>query len=137
MLRAISAFAAAGLVMLILDAAWLSSMAPTYRRLLSDLLLDGFRLGPAIAFYLLYVAGIVLMAVYPALREGGGWQAAALNGAILGLIAYGTYDLTNQATLKTWSLQITLMDMAWGTFLTAVSATAAAAVAGYAFPLRT
>lgn len=129
MTRALTAYLAAGLVMLLIDAIWLTMMAPTYRRLLGDILLDGVRLGPAAAFYLLYVAGIVGLAVLPALREGGGWQWAAVYGGFLGLVCYATYDLTNHATLKTWHLEITLMDMAWGTALTAVSAAAGALAA--------
>ncbi len=124
MTRALTAYLAAGLTMLVIDAVWLTMMARTYRRLLGDILLDGVRLGPAAAFYLMYVAGIVGLAVLPALREDTGWQGAALMGAFLGLVCYGTYDLTNHATLKTWHLQITVMDMAWGALLTGVAAAA-------------
>ncbi len=125
MLRLLVAFFVAGVVMVTLDAVWLTMMAPAYRRLIGDLLADGFRLAPAAAFYLLYAAGVVVFAVSPALREGG-WLAAAGYGAFFGLVAYGTYDLTNQATLKTWPLELTIMDMAWGALITAVSAAAAA-----------
>ena len=75
----------------------------------------------------MYIAGVVALAVLPAAREGAGLSRAALNGAMLGFVAYATYDLTNQATLKVWSWKITLADIAWGTFLTAC-----AAAAGYA-----
>lgn len=123
------AYLAAGAWMLVVDAVWLTSMIGVYRQHLGALLLDGIRLGPAIAFYLLYVGGIVWFAVLPALQSGGGWQQAAINGALLGLVAYGTYDLTNQATLKVWPLSITLMDLAWGAFLTSTSAVAGHAAA--------
>ena len=126
---ALIAYLAAGLWMLIIDAIWLSSMIGVYRQHIGSLLMEGIRLGPAIAFYLLYVAGIVWFAVLPALQSGGGWQQAALNGALLGLVAYGTYDLTNQATLKVWPVSITLMDMVWGAFLTGTSAIASHAAA--------
>jgi uncharacterized membrane protein len=56
--------------------------------------------------------------------KAGDWTTAALNGAVLGLVAYGTYDLTNQATLVKWSTTITILDLCWGTLLTALSATA-------------
>lgn len=110
--------------MLILDAIWLTVSAPRlYRPLLGDLLADDFRLAPAAIFYVLYVAGIVILAVLPAI-DAGKWQAAAMSGAVLGLVAYGTYDLTNQATLRTWPAMLTAIDLAWGTVLTSVTATA-------------
>lgn len=113
---------AVGGAMLPLDAIWLSLMAEQlYRAQLPGVMLEGFRLGPAVAFYLLYIVGIVFFAVRPAL-EGGGIKRAAFNGAILGLVCYGTYDLTNYATMKVWSPLVTVVDMAWGTFLTACAA---------------
>jgi uncharacterized membrane protein len=124
-MKAIVAYLAGGVVMFVLDAIWLSSMGAVYRQHLGSVLLDGFRPVPAALFYLLYVAGIVILAVMPALREGGDWKMAAFYGAVLGLIAYGTYDLTNYATMKVWSPRITIMDMAWGVVLTALSSTAA------------
>ncbi len=71
----------------------------------------------AVAFYLIYVLGIVVFAVWPAL-ESGDWRTALMRGAAFGFFAYATYDLTNLATLKVWSLKISLIDMAWGTLLT-------------------
>jgi uncharacterized membrane protein len=68
------------------------------------------------------VGGFVILAIVPALAEGG-WVKALLFGAVLGLVAYGTYDITNLSTLKGWSTRLTLIDIAWGTALTAVSAT--------------
>ena len=116
----------AALCMLILDAIWLSTMAPRlYRPLLQDLLADSFSMPPAIAFYLLYVTGITVLAVLPAV-DTGKWTTAAFYGAVLGLVAYGTYDLTNQATLRVWPVEITIIDLCWGTLLTSVTA-----IAGY------
>jgi uncharacterized membrane protein len=124
MKTAIAAYLATGIAFLIVDAIWLSTMADVlYRPLLGDKLVPQFLLIPAIAFYLIYVAGIVFFAVLPAL-ESGGLGRAALNGAVLGLVAYATYDLTNQATLKDWPLSITLADIPWGAFVTAVGASA-------------
>jgi len=117
------AYAAAALTMLGMDAVWLKVASNLlYRPLLGDILLPGFRPVPAILFYLLYVAGIVIFAVRPALA-GGGWPTAATYGALLGLFCYATYDLTNQATLKIWPVTVTIVDMGWGTFLTACVAT--------------
>lgn len=118
----VTAYLAAGIAFLIVDAIWLTTMADTlYRPLLGDRLEPQFRLLPAICFYLIYIAGIVFFAILPAL-QGGGLAKAALNGAVLGLVAYSTYDLTNQATLKDWPLAITLADIPWGAFVTAVGA---------------
>jgi uncharacterized membrane protein len=74
-------------------------------------------------FYLIYVAAIVYFAVLPAIEDGS-LVRAATNGAILGLAAYATYDLTNQATMKDWPLAITLADIPWGMFVSAVGASA-------------
>lgn len=120
----VTAYLAAGIAFLIVDAIWLTTMADMlYRPLLGDKLEPQFRLSPAICFYLIYIGGIVFFAIMPAL-QGGGLAKAALNGAVLGLVAYATYDLTNQATLKDWPLAITLADIPWGAFVTAVGASA-------------
>lgn len=117
------AYLATALVFLGIDSIWLSTMADRlYRPLLGDLLLDGFSLMPAVLFYLIYIAGIVYFAINPAF-DTDRWQTATLNGAVLGFVAYATYDLTNQATLKNWPVQITIADLCWGTVLTATAAT--------------
>lgn len=124
MVQWIAAYAGSALAMLVLDGAWLSFAAKRlYRPQLGDMLAEGFRLPPAALFYFLYVGGIVFLAVLPGV-EAGKWSVAATRGAALGFIAYATYDLTNQATLKQWSTTVTAVDMAWGTLLTAVAATA-------------
>jgi uncharacterized membrane protein len=118
------AYAAAAFVMLGLDSVWLTLTANSlYRPRIGELMLDGFRPAPASAFYILYLFGILVFAVRPAFATGR-WTTALVSGALLGLVAYGTYDLTNQATLKTWSTTITLADMAWGSVLTALAASA-------------
>lgn len=120
----IVSYIAVAVCMLALDVVWLSSTAQTiYRPVLGDLLRPDVNIPPAVLFYLLYVAGIVFFGVLPAVKSGE-WTTAALNGAMLGLVAYGTYDLTNQATLVKWSTTITVLDLCWGTFLTGLSATA-------------
>lgn len=105
-----------------IDFVWLSYAGDRlYRPILKDVLLDGFQPAPAVAFYLIFAAGLVILAVRPGLAEGS-LRLAAGNGALLGFFAYATYDLTNQATLRNWTTSLTLSDLAWGTFLSAVSA---------------
>jgi uncharacterized membrane protein len=117
-------YLAAALVMLCLDALWLSLTANIlYLPLIGDLMLDGFRPAPAIAFYFLYLCAIVIFAIRPAFSTRR-WTTAMGYGALFGLFAYGTYDLTNQATLKSWPTALSLADMTWGCVLTAISATA-------------
>ena len=120
MKKALIAYVATLLTFLLLDGIWLGLlMAPTYRELLGSLMLEKPLLLPAAVFYCLYVIGCVVFVVLPALS----WQRAAKLGALLGLVAYGTYDLTNWATLREWSVQVSLMDWAWGTVATAVACT--------------
>lgn len=124
----IVAYIAAALVFGVLDALWLGWAGNNfYRPHLGDMLADSFRMGPALVFYAAYIAGIVWFAVRPGLE--GGIGAAALNGALLGALCYATYDLTNQATLRQWSTTITIVDICWGAFATAVAASVATYVA--------
>jgi len=119
------AYFATALVFLALDAAWLTTMADRlYRPALGRLLLEKFEMAPAVLFYVLYVAGIVVFAVAPGL-ESGRWSTSLKLGALLGLIAYATYDLTNQATLRDWPWRVTVIDLCWGTFVTGTAAAAA------------
>lgn len=122
-------YVATGIVFLGCDVVWLSLTGGSlYRPLLGDLLLAKFRMAPAVAFYLIYMTGIVFFATAPAIASGR-WTAALLNGALFGFVAYATYDLTNQATLRAWSTTITIVDLCWGTVLTAISATLGYAIA--------
>jgi uncharacterized membrane protein len=126
MMKYLVAYLGTAVVFAASDAAWLTfAGAKLYRPALDPVLADKFALAPALVFYLGYILGIVMIVVLPAGREGS-WTRALTHGAMLGAMAYGTYDLTNQATLKVWDTRITLADMGWGTLLTAV-----AAVAGY------
>lgn len=112
------------LAFLIADAIWLTQVGPKlYRPLIGELLSDHLNVPAAVAFYLIYVSGITYFAVAPALQEGS-LTRALINGAILGLVAYATYDLTNQATLKIWDIRVTLADMVWGAFASALAASA-------------
>ncbi|MBU1385093.1 MAG: DUF2177 family protein [Alphaproteobacteria bacterium] len=113
----------------IIDTLWLGYMGDrVYRPLIGEVLADKFRLVPAMAFYTLYAVGLTIFAVLPGLKTGD-WKTALMWGALFGLFAYGTYDLTNYATLKSWGLKITLMDMTWGVVVSGVSSAAACAVA--------
>jgi uncharacterized membrane protein len=112
-----------------LDFFWLTTMSPTlYRRDLGVLLAADPNMAVAVIFYLTYMVGILIFAVRPALASGD-WRTAALYGALFGFFAYATYDLTNFATLKVWTLRVTLLDMAWGSFLTGTTAAAGALAA--------
>jgi uncharacterized membrane protein len=93
-----------------------------YRPALGDMLAPQFRLAPAVFFYLIFVAALAFFAVLPSLEPGKGLGTALLHGAIFGFAAYATYDLTNQATLRNWSTLLTVADLAWGTFLSALAA---------------
>ena len=122
MSKAVWAYIGALLAFLVLDGLWLGVlMTSTYKELLGSLMLAQPKWGPAIVFYLLYVLGVVFFVVLPALARGSA-RRAALSGALFGLVAYGTYDMTNWATLQGWSAQLALMDMAWGGLLTCLAA---------------
>lgn len=118
----LAAYVAALLAFGILDAGWLTIVGPKlYKPEIGSLLADKVSIAPAILFYLIYIGGIIALAVAPAAKSGGVGKAA-IAGGILGFVAYATYDLTNAATLKTWSWKITAADMTWGLFVTAVAA---------------
>ena len=104
-----------------IDACWLTFMGPIlYRPPLADILAPNVRLAPAIAFYLSYPVGVVMFAVLPGLRTGGA-SNVFLSALLFGAIAYGTYDLTNYATLRNWTLQITIIDIAYGALLSGIA----------------
>ncbi|ADY65848.1 MULTISPECIES: DUF2177 family protein [Rhizobium/Agrobacterium group] len=127
----ISAYFFTLIAFLVIDFIWLSTMASRlYRPAIGDLLAENFRLAPAIIFYLIYAAGLTFLAVRPALISGQ-WTTALVYGAAVGFMAYATYDLTNQATLKSWSTTLTIADLLWGTFVSA-----AAAIIGYIVTVR-
>ena len=105
-----------------IDLTWLGIMAPRfYKPILGDIAVSGVNLPPAILFYALYPIGLVIFAIQPALKSGS-MSTALISGALFGFFTYATYDLTNQATLRNWTLQLTLVDVAWGTILGAISA---------------
>ena len=104
------------------DLVWLGTMVPRfYLPTLGDIAISEVNLPPAILFYVLYPIGLLIFAVQPALKSGS-MSTAAIYGALFGFFTYATYDLTNQATLRNWTLQLTLVDVTWGTILGAISA---------------
>jgi uncharacterized membrane protein len=108
----------------VVDFLWLGFVARDfYKKEMGEIMLDKPRFAVAALFYVLFAAGIVVLVVTPAVTAGE-WHKAALFGALFGLCAYGAYDLTNLATLRHWSLVLTAVDMAWGTFLTSLAASA-------------
>jgi len=110
------------IVMAVGDALWLSYFAKAvFRPTLGSILLDDPRWIFAIAFYLVFAAGVIVFPIGAGLRAGSLLTALAY-GAFFGFLAYMTYDLTNMATIKAWTLRLALMDMAWGTVLTAIAA---------------
>lgn len=110
------------LTFLAVDGVWLGLVARNlYRDNLGHLMAAKPSWGPAVIFYLIYVAGVLLFAVYPGLDKGSLGKAVVL-GAIFGCLAYATYDLTNAATLKNWPLKITIIDIIWGSLLTGLVA---------------
>jgi uncharacterized membrane protein len=118
------AYLSTAVVFFALDYVWLTRVAiGFYRQNIGELLLASPNFAAAGIFYLFYVVGIVYFAVMPAVTANS-VLTAVLNGAILGLLAYGTYDMTNLATLKGWSLTVSVVDMAWGAVLTATAAAA-------------
>lgn len=109
----------------LLDAVWLGLMGPRlYRPTLGDILQANVNVAPAVFFYLIYPIGLLVFAVLPALKSGSA-TSALIHGVLFGALAYATYDLTNHATLRNWTLQLTLADMAWGAFASGVAAATA------------
>ncbi len=123
MIKYLFAYLGVGLTFAVIDFFWLTNMTDRlYKPIIGSLLAPKPDMTAAVIFYLISIAGTVFLAIDPALREGS-WTRALMNGAVLGFVAYATYDLTNQATLSVWSWKLTLIDIAWGTTLTALSAT--------------
>jgi uncharacterized membrane protein len=119
----LAAYGTALLVLTVLDGLWLGLVARDfYQREIGALMVSDVRKLPALLFYLGYPMGLVLLALTP---RPDSLAQALMRGALMGLVAYGTYDLTNLATLKGWSARMAVVDTAWGM---AVSAAAAAAV---------
>lgn len=113
------------IVFFAIDLLWLSIIAKNlYQKQIGHLLKTDVNWLAAIIFYLVFIVGLVLFVLMPAIEKGS-LGRAVLFGALFGFITYATYDLTNLATLKDWPIQVTFIDLAWGTFLGASTSTAA------------
>ncbi len=124
MLKWIAAYIGSGVAFAAVDFVWLSTMTDRlYKPVIGPIMAPKPDMIAAVLFYLIMIGGIVFLAIAPALKEGA-WTRAALNGAVLGFVAYATYDLTNQATLAVWDVKLTILDLIWGTLLTTVAASA-------------
>ena len=124
--RLLAGYVLTALVFFAIDLVWLGVVARgLYRRYLGDFLADQPNWTAAIIFYLLFIVGILVFAVMPALERHSA-SHALLYGALFGLFTYATYDLTNLATLQGWPLGIVFIDIAWGMALTGT-----VALAGY------
>lgn len=130
-MKFILAYVATLVPMLILDAVWLGLVAKQlYSRYLGALMTEQVNWWAAGIFYLLYAFGIYFFIVQPAVASGS-VVTALWRGALFGLIAYATYDLTNLATLRNWPIPLTLIDLAWGALITASTAGIATALIKY------
>jgi len=113
----IKTFFIAFVVFLGIDMLWLTVIAQKfYKAQIGHLMADKAKLLPAAIFYVLFIAAMVYFVIAPAL-EHQNLSRLILSAAIFGLVTYATYDLTNMATLKNWPLLVTVVDIAWGTFL--------------------
>jgi uncharacterized membrane protein len=120
-------------VFFLIDMVWLGAVAKGfYRKHLGAVMSEKIVWPAAILFYLLFIAGLLVFAVRPGLAAGGPVRAL-LFGALFGLIAYATYDLTNLATMKGWPVVVTFVDLAWGTVLGGVVSFISASVARLLF----
>ena len=121
-MQTLTLYATTAAIFLILDAIMLNTvMAPLFRQHLGDAILETPRILPAAAFYLFYVAGLLLLVSWPAYQDGDILRAL-WQGALVGAMAYGTYEFTNYATLADWHPKMVITDGIWGTVLTGLSA---------------
>lgn len=106
--------------MIFLDGLWLGIMFPRfYAHNIGHLLTESMAILPAVIFYILFAIALNIFVVTPALKNNTGYFDLLWLGLLFGMVTYGTYDLTNQATLKNWPWTVTLVDIAWGGCLTA------------------
>ncbi|MCF8228593.1 MAG: DUF2177 family protein [Bacteroidales bacterium] len=115
----IKLFIIALVIFFAIDMLWLGLIAKNfYARQLGDMMTENINWVAAIIFYLLFIIGLVVFVIHPAVEKTS-WMHALLYGALFGLITYATYDLTNLATLKNWPIVMTIVDLIWGTVLAA------------------
>ena len=119
MIPFLTAYGVAFVVFFAIDLVWLGKIAKTlYRKEIGSLLLERPNWTAGILFYLIYLVGIVVFAILPA----NSWLESLGYGVLFGFIAYATYDLTNLATMKNWSIKITIIDLVWGSFISGMTA---------------
>ena len=112
------AYAAVLVAVAVLDAVWLGVITKDlYRREMGSLMAESFRVVPAVLFYVLYPLAVVYLVLW---NQPAGWLDAALRSAVLGLAAYGAYNLTNLAIVRGWPVQLSLIDWTWGGVVTAL-----------------
>ncbi|MBY0342499.1 MAG: DUF2177 family protein [Sphingomonadales bacterium] len=125
LLKWIIAYGVAAVSFLALDVVWLRwASVNLYKPVIGEIMAAKFNAGAAVAFYLIYIAGICWFAIKPGLT-GGGVQAAMLNGILLGALCYATFDLTSQAVLKVWATHVSVLDILWGAFVTGAASSIA------------
>lgn len=107
-------------IFLIFDLFWLLVVSKKMYQHFIGSLMGETKIVPAILFYLLYIVGVLFFVVVPGIEKGSLWYVLG-SGALFGLICYGTYDLTNLATIKDWPVMMTAIDLAWGMFVTAAA----------------
>lgn len=124
----IKRYAITFVLFLVLDSVWLGVISPRfYQAHIGPLLADPPLWGAALLFYLVFIAGLVFFAVSPGLRDASRARAAA-RGGFFGLVTYATFDLTNQAVIAGWPWIVTLVDLAWGSFICAATTLASVLV---------
>lgn len=108
-------------IFFLVDIVWLGVISKKlYKEYLGHLMAPNVNWAAALVFYFLFIAGLLFFVIMPAIEKGDLMYAITV-GAFFGLITYGTYDLTNLATLRDWPLNITIIDLVWGTFLNAAT----------------
>ena len=117
--------------LVVIDSVWLFSTSTLYKKTLGALFDFSVSFVPVIFFYLIYALGVVTFVILPAIQKGSSWLTIFFTGALFGLVAYATYDLTNQATIRNWPLSITLMDITWGAIFTGISSCVIYAIYAY------
>jgi uncharacterized membrane protein len=106
-------------------------MGGNYKKWLGHLFADKVSFAPVVLFYLLYAFGLVYLILQPALKSGVNMKSIFVSALVFGLVAYGTYDLTNQSTLRNWPIMVTVIDMLWGALVTGLSCVLAITVYKY------
>ena len=124
MLKLFITYLTTAVVMVLIDLIWLGVIAkPMYQAGIGHLMAEKPNIAAAISFYALFPVGLMIFAILPE-SANAGWQRTALLGALFGFFTYATYDLTNLATLKNYPLQLALIDILWGSLVSAIAASA-------------